>query len=334
MKSILITGSSGYIGTRLTRLLETTPGFERILGIDIADPPRLFSRARYIKADIRHPLLQNILESNHVDTVVHLAFALPPKHNVAECHEMNVHGAMKLVHACRKTQVKKIIFLSCSTVYGAHFDSPFYVTEERQIRPIHGELSGQDKGEIENIFLQFQEKNAGIKVVIIRSAPICGSFRPSFLIPVLAAGVSPQVIGFNPLIQVIDHEDCLEVLKRFIQGENTGVYNLAADGAIPLKKMIRLSGIYSVPTSQVLLSTVTEILWNFKLTALSREQLLFFKYQNTIDNSKIKKELNFQPRFSTEESIIRLLRSKRTQNLSPRKETLQAGFLNGDQEQQ
>jgi len=334
MISLLITGSSGFIGSKLTRIAENTPGFDRILGIDCEDPPLRFSRARFIKADIRHPLLHNIIQSNNIDTIMHLAFALPPKHSALECHEMNIRGSMKLLHACRKSNVRRIILLSCSTVYGAHFDSPFYMTEEHQIRPVCGELSGQDKAEVEKIFLQFQEKNPATDVIIIRSAPICGSLQPSYLSPILNTGVSPHIMGFNPLVQVINEEDCLEVLKRAMSLKGRGIFNLVADGAIPLRKLIRIFGAYTAPVSQLALSVMTELLWNLKLTSISSEQLRFLKYQCTIDNSKIKKTFYFQPRFSTEESIIHLSRRKRIHTISQPDDFMQAGFITGEQEKQ
>ena len=69
MKSVAITGISGYIGNRLLSQLEKMEAVERIIGIDIRLPRESLSKLQFYCQDILKPL-DDIFAENEVDSVV------------------------------------------------------------------------------------------------------------------------------------------------------------------------------------------------------------------------------------------------------------------------
>ena len=73
LKTILVTGVAGYWGSRVAERLIGAEG-NRLIGLDV-EPPATASRdLDFIRADVRNPALLDLLESEGVDIVCHLAF--------------------------------------------------------------------------------------------------------------------------------------------------------------------------------------------------------------------------------------------------------------------
>jgi UDP-glucose 4-epimerase len=115
MKKILITGSSGYIGSHLVKMLEKE---YEVYGLDVR-PPQV-EMERFMQMNINQPF--NIEEE--YDCVIHLAALV----RVAESEQMpikyyitNLNGTMNVVN---KIKTKNFIFAStgaaqdCSSAYG------------------------------------------------------------------------------------------------------------------------------------------------------------------------------------------------------------------------
>jgi UDP-glucose 4-epimerase len=115
MKKILITGSSGYIGSHLCKMLE---GEYEVHGLDIHEPQHPVQS--FYKIDINKPL---VLEEEY-DAVIHLAALV----NVGESERTpiqyyitNINGTMNVIN---KIKTKNFIFAStgaaelCESAYG------------------------------------------------------------------------------------------------------------------------------------------------------------------------------------------------------------------------
>jgi UDP-glucose 4-epimerase len=117
MKKILITGSSGYIGSHLCKMLIASMKYE-VHGLDICEPQQVMHR--YYQQDINRPFSID----EEFDTVIHLAAlvrvgeseVIPIKYYIT-----NLNGTMNVVN---KIKTKNFIFSStgaaqdCSSAYG------------------------------------------------------------------------------------------------------------------------------------------------------------------------------------------------------------------------
>lgn len=144
MKTILLTGAAGFIGSHTAdRLLKM--GY-KVVGLDELNDyynpewkkdnlNRLLQQDNFdfVQADIRDLLaLQKIAKENHFDGIVHLAARAGVRPSIAEpllYEEVNVRGTLNLLEIARQAQINQFVFASSSSVYGNQSKVPFVETD-------------------------------------------------------------------------------------------------------------------------------------------------------------------------------------------------------------
>ena len=174
-KNILITGGSGYVGTRLTyRLLNNKK--IKIVNYDISlfgdDHLPSATNYSYVKEDLRNTeQLEKTIINHQIDTVIHLAcisndptFEL--KSDISK--QINFDCFEDLVSISKKNSVKKFIYASTCSVYGIT-DNP-NVTEDHPLLPMTD--YNKYKADCEPILIKYlDDKFQGLT---IRPATVCG----------------------------------------------------------------------------------------------------------------------------------------------------------------
>ena len=174
-KNILITGGSGYVGTRLTyRLLNNKK--IKIVNYDISlfgdDHLPSATNYSYVKEDLRNTeQLEKTIINHQIDTVIHLAcisndptFEL--KSDISK--QINFDCFEDLVSISKKNYVKKFIYASTCSVYGIT-DNP-NVTEDHPLLPMTD--YNKYKADCEPILIKYlDDKFQGLT---IRPATVCG----------------------------------------------------------------------------------------------------------------------------------------------------------------
>jgi UDP-glucose 4-epimerase len=235
---ILVTGVAGYWGSRVAKRLSLEKNVH-VIGLDRLEPVEATEGLDFIQADIRSRLLTDLLEAEQVDTVFHLQFA--ERAELSEkTSDLNVMGAMNLFGSCAKAGVKKIIVRSSTSVYGAHPDNSAFLTEGTPLRGSRRYGYTRDLLELEAFVNGFRRQSPGTKVVMLRFANIVGPTADSPMIRFLNVRMPIVLLGFDPLIQIIQEDDVVEALVYGLRSEVSGVYNIAAPGALPLSKVLRL----------------------------------------------------------------------------------------------
>src|SRR5262245_26842887 len=131
---IAITGSSGYIGSRLVAALSDLPGVEAIVGMDARDPtPMPPAPFEHIRADVRFPFDQTFAEKR-VNAAIHLAFSFEPKRARSLEQAINLNGTCNFLRACVAAKVTRAIVLGSATAYGARRDNPDRLVESSPLR--------------------------------------------------------------------------------------------------------------------------------------------------------------------------------------------------------
>ena len=135
--NILVTGGAGYIGSHIVEQLVKRKNKVIIYDNLITGYRRLINKkAKFIKGDIKNfKLLSKIIRDNKINSIIHLAAYL----NIAESekykkkyYKNNVGGTLNLIKACKKTNIKNIIFSSSCSVYG---NTKGLVKETKKPRP-------------------------------------------------------------------------------------------------------------------------------------------------------------------------------------------------------
>jgi len=111
----VVTGASGFIGTRLVRRLADQG--RSVVAVDIAPAREQVAGVEYITADVRRPLDLQIGSGAHV--LYNLAAVhRTPGHPAHEYYETNVLGAGRVTALAEACQIPLIVFTSSISVYG------------------------------------------------------------------------------------------------------------------------------------------------------------------------------------------------------------------------
>src|SRR5437763_1968348 len=130
----VVTGGSGYIGTRLVKALGERSDTERVLIVDL-QPPRAFpSDVDCMSVDVRDAgRVQAALQREKADVVVHLAGLIDGERE--RMYETNVAGTNNVLDAAAKTGIRHVIAVSSAAAYGPRRNGGRPVDEESTLVP-------------------------------------------------------------------------------------------------------------------------------------------------------------------------------------------------------
>ncbi len=166
MPKYIVTGASGFIGTRLTRRLSAAGA--KVIAIDIAPPRETLPNVDYLSADVREPLNEKLGQG--VDRIYNLAAVhRTPGHPPHEYYDTNVRGALNLTKLADKAQINEIVFTSSISVYGP---SEAIMTEESPLKPVSD--YGRSKLMAELIHRDWQAGGQSRRLVVVRPGVVFG----------------------------------------------------------------------------------------------------------------------------------------------------------------
>jgi len=239
-KTVLITGVGGHWGARLAARLAAVPDLH-VIGLDNTPPSAGVKGLDFIQTDVRNPLLADFLREEEVEAVCHLAFAESTRRSEAN-FDLNVMGTMKVFGACAAAGVRKIVCRSSTAIYGARPDNPAFLSEGRT--PAANSRTGtvRDLIEIEAFCNGFRSQWPEIALSILRFPSIIGPTADTPMTRFLRSKLTPTLMGFDPLMQLIHEADVVEALWHSLCCDAAGVFNVAAEGVLPLSRLMALGG--------------------------------------------------------------------------------------------
>lgn len=162
---ILITGGSGFIGTRL--IDELVKGNHEIIIYDKVKSEKYPDLS--LIGDVRNQ--EELIEAcKDIDIIYNLAAEHADNVTPLSLYEdVNVGGAKNIIIAAEKNDINKIIFTSSVAIYGLNRGTP---TEDMEAKPFNE--YGRTKNEAEKLFLAWQKKNDDNNLQIVRPAVVFG----------------------------------------------------------------------------------------------------------------------------------------------------------------
>ncbi|MBD3311269.1 MAG: NAD-dependent epimerase/dehydratase family protein [Candidatus Magasanikbacteria bacterium] len=124
MSHYLVTGGAGFIGTNLVKKLLSDGHKVRVIDNYAGGKKeeRIQPGAEYIEGDIRDEADLEKACSGGIDGIFHLAALPRVTYSVEkpwETHDVNVNGTLKLLLAAKEHGIKRLVFSSSSSTYGA-----------------------------------------------------------------------------------------------------------------------------------------------------------------------------------------------------------------------
>ncbi len=152
MKTILVTGASGFIGANLVKRLLTTEKDIKVIGLDNMNDyydvrikeERLNELQKYdnysfVKGNIANKeLINSLFEQYRPYIVVNLAAQAGVRYSITNPDayiESNLIGFYNILEACRHYPVDHLVYASSSSVYGSNKKVP-YSTDDKVDNPV------------------------------------------------------------------------------------------------------------------------------------------------------------------------------------------------------
>ncbi len=237
-KRIVLTGASGYVGSRLIPLLLNDPDVDHVVGIDQGECRiRSHPKWTFVQKDIRDPEIRSLfLEA---DCMVHLAFVVKNIHDDAQAKEINLRGADNLLEACRSAPVRRIVFISSAAVYGYGPRPPAGVSEDAPIRPDPTHVYSISKALVERKLQTFQKEHPETGLCILRPTLVVGPGVNNSLANLFRKNTLVGVLGYNPQVQAVEIQDMIHALHAAIKRNETGVFNVGPVDAVSVSEICR-----------------------------------------------------------------------------------------------
>jgi UDP-glucose 4-epimerase len=319
-RRVLITGVGSRLGAALAARLERDRRFELVAGLDTRPPKLELERTQVIDADIRNPVIGQVIPALEVDTVVHNQIVRQPGPDMSaeSMHDVNVIGSLQLLAALEKAPtVRTIVVRGSAGIYGAEPQAPQFFTEEMtRLYPLRSRFQ-RDVAEIENYFETYSRRHPEVICTVLRYQPAIGPLLDSQITRYLTLPACPTYLGFDPRIQVVHEQDGLEALAAAVARPVRGAVNVAGPGTIGLTRMIRLAGRPPLPLAAPLFGPITSSARRVGMSALSQDFRRLLRYGRGVDLTRLVEEVGFRPRLSTEAAVRDWARTRSGMRLAP-----------------
>jgi UDP-glucose 4-epimerase len=137
--NVLVVGGAGYIGSHMVRILERSEHTPVVLDNLCTGHAAAVKSSKLIVGDmIDQPFVEDILQTNRIDAVMHFAAHALVGESVAEpgkYYRNNVVATLSLLQAMRNQNVNRLVFSSTCAIYGAPEIVP--MTEREKQAPVN-----------------------------------------------------------------------------------------------------------------------------------------------------------------------------------------------------
>lgn len=309
MKSILVTGGTGFIGSALIEKIANNYAQEKIkLNIDVISRKRseIVEYSQDISITFHSQALESLtsLPASEYEFVIHAASPTPMERFSGSVSELDrfksvIQGSLALLNLFTKINIKKLLFLSSGAVYKqGDLDLP---DEKYHMAPStldNFAFYSEAKRAVETLCYLTSQKN-NFEFVIARVFAIVGpgmyleddsNYIFSNFIKDAYNGTPYKINGNHKSIRSFMHiADCVDVLMLILKnGRHNNIYNVGSDEAVSLARLAKIFN-KSLDLNRPL---------NANLNESISEKSIFVP---NID--KIKKEFNWFPKYTLADCI-------------------------------
>jgi len=316
MRTILITGGAGFIGSHVIRRMVTSHPDTHILNLDVLTYAgnlenlkdiEKASNYRFVRGDITDAAkLEKLFGEESIDGVIHLAAESHVDRSIADPMAFintNIIGTVNLLNACRNSwtsfEGKRFYHISTDEVYGSLGNEGLF-TEETAYDP--RSPYSASKASSDHLVRAYHH-TYGLPVVLSNCSNNYGPMQfPEKLIPLCIH----NILHMKPLpvygkgenirdwLYVEDHASAIEEI--FNKGDNGRTYNIG--GLNEWKNIDLIHALCSIMDQKL------------EREPGSSEKLITFvkdraghDLRYSIDSSRIEKELNWKPSLQFEEGL-------------------------------
>jgi len=304
---VVVTGASGNVGTSLVRALAADDDVEEIVGLARRLPLRNFHETEWRATNIEHDDLVPLFRG--ADCVVHLAWAIQPSHDLAALRRTNVDGSERVFRAVGEAGVPALVYASSVGAYSpGPKDRP--VDESWPTAGTPTSFYARHKAEVESILDRFQLERPETRVVRLRPGLIfkrssgeeqrryfLGPLIPRALVRRGARAVVPDIGGLR--FQAVHTRDVAEAYRLAVVSDARGAFNVAAEPVLDAQTLANAFGARVLPMPPAVARGAMAASWRLRLQPTPPGWLDMGLSVPTMDTSRVREELGWEPRHSS-----------------------------------
>jgi UDP-glucose 4-epimerase len=309
---IAVTGTASFLGARLLRRLVEARGADAVVAVDVAPPPATLEGVRHRMVDLTLPgadqRIVDAFSDEEVDVVVHTAFFTSPHRDSTYSHELESIGTLHLAAGAAASGVRHLVLRSFTALYGARGENPSLLTEAHALRKGHGLAWVRDKIEAEQHATAYGNRYPGMKVTVLRLAPLLGPAVHTFYTRILSKRVVPVLLGYDPLVQLLHPEDAIEAFLLALAAEAEGPLNIVPRDCLSLLTALHLADKVTVPVLHPLAYAGADLLWSAGLGVAPGGFIDYVRYSCIAEGERARREIGFVARHGSRDALEAFLR--------------------------
>lgn len=306
---IAVTGSAGHLAQVLIPRLLRDPALETIVGIDRV--PHAYDDPRFhpVVGDVRAPDIVEHLAGT--DALVHMAFVLMggrlgrARHRRETVRAVNVEGSRNVFMAAQAAGVRRLVFVSSASVYGAWPDNPPLMDESQPLRAMPGFAYAEDKVAVEQWLDGFEAQHPETTVIRLRPHVILGPHAHPLLKSLLRQPFYPR-LPRPALTQCVWEDDVAEAITLAARQGPPGAYNLAADGAMSFRDMIHMTHRHALALPLGLAASLHRLAWWLLPEVGEPGWVQGMQHDLAVDSTRARDVLGWTPRHTLSECVLKI----------------------------
>jgi UDP-glucose 4-epimerase len=330
--TVAVTGPTGEIGLSAVTALEREPAVEKIIGMarrPFNPEQQGWTKTTYQQGDILDRETVDGLVAD-ADVVVHLAFIIMGSRE--ESARINLAGTRNVfaatVSALRASgsspveaaRPRRLVYTSSVAAYGYHPDNPVPLTEDVPPRGSPEHYYSEQKAACEAVLAEVTE-GSSLEVFILRPCVVAGpdasalaDAMPWNQLPGPVRTVAKVLPALKPVVpdpgvplQLVHHDDVAEAIALAATAPAPpGAYNIAADGLVTVSDVAKALGGRPVRVPAAAASVASAALARLPFVPSELEWLHVGRTSVVMDTTKAKKDLGWQPKYTSEETLAAL----------------------------
>lgn len=308
----LITGGSGYIGSRLVDHLSGREETDAIVVADVRAPASFRPKTSFAALDVRdRQAVRELFERERPDCVVHLAFLLNPIHDESAMYDVDVNGTQNVLEAASGAGVGQMLVTSSTTAYGAFADNPVPLTEDDPVRGAPDFSYARDKAESDRLCQLRALQHPERLMTIVRPCIVFGPDVDNYIVRLWLRQPFRADFGLpDQPMQFVHVDDVAGALILLLEGRHPGAFNLAADGYISVNEAAGALGLKARRVPYRAFKRFAAALWRAHVSEAPAGQLEFVIHPWVASNEKLKKTTGWSPRWTSREVFELTMKAK------------------------
>jgi UDP-glucose 4-epimerase len=301
----VVTGGSGYIGTRLIGRLVERDETERVVIADIRPPRSFRPRVEFARLDVRDAAAaRELLERERPDAVVHLAFVLNPMRDEHTMYDIDVGGTHNVLEAAAAAGIGQVLVTSSATAYGAFADNPVPIDEDWPVRGVPDFEYARDKTESDRLCQLWALRHPDRVMTIVRPCIVFGPNVDNYIV----RGWTKQpffgdIGGADVPVQFVHEDDVVEALVQLLDGRHAGAFNLAGDGMMTWGECADLIGMPRRKVPKRAFFRFAKVMWRLRQSEAPAGNLHFLLHPWVVSTDRLKEATGWQPAHTSRETF-------------------------------